>query len=422
MKRILKIMPYVRRLAQAALMLLTFILASTGTIGLAITIINPVNLWWSIAPIELSFYTIKYSTVMIYLEYLQSYYWYSIGAFSATFVLAYVIHIRSLRQVVRGVKATPRAILYSPITAYKEAVLFRDWLFEKIEYLNSESAKWRRFFNVMKSPYSLLRSFGLSPQLAIALLGIGTASGTAVAVNEVIQERSFANGDAGIYSAPSNLPDEELEKRMAWRKDNPTDNTLRIVVGNTAVETISITDVSINNYTNSTLPSGKTEALLIDGKTVGIDVGELMFDRVTCKSLSVSNVKAHKIIIKDNIADGQSIAQTAGTQRDLRISGGYDMAKELITTGSRFDRLWLDNDTATTTPKVNKLILSNIVTKGGTCELKNLNIGLLTIQYGTFGNDQNFATKEFVVATTTNATVWDVADNIEVLLLEPPTQ
>ena len=422
MKRILKIMPYVRRLAQAALMLLTFILASIGTVGLAITIINPVNLWWSIAPIELSFYTIKYSTVMIYLEYLQSYYWYSIGAFSATFVLAYVIHIRSLRQVVRGVKATPRAILYSPITAYKEAVLFRDWLFEKIEYLNSESAKWRRFFNVMKSPYSLLRSFGLSPQLAIALLGIGTASGTAVAVNEVIQERSFANGDAGIYSAPSNLPDEELEKRMAWRKDNPTDNTLRIVVGNTAVETISITDVSINNYTNSTLPSGKTEALLIDGKTVGIDVGELMFDRVTCKSLSVSNVKAHKIIIKDNIADGQSIAQTAGTQRDLRISGGYDMAKELITTGSRFDRLWLDNDTATTTPKVNKLILSNIVTKGGTCELKNLNIGLLTIQYGTFGNDQNFATKEFVVATTTNATVWDVADNIEVLLLEPPTQ
>ena len=29
-----------------------------------------------------------------------------------------------------------------------------------------------------------------------------------------------------------------------------------------------------------------------------------------------------------------------------------DMAKELITTGSRFDRLWLDTDTATTTPKV----------------------------------------------------------------------
>ena len=422
MKRILKKLPSYRSLGQAALMLLTYLLALTGAIGLAITIINPVNLWWTIAPIELPFLFVKYSTIIGYLEFLQLYYWYSVGVFTATFALAYIIHIRSIRQVVRGIKATPRAILYSPITAYKEAVLFRDWLFAKIEYLNGESAKWRRFFNVLKSPYSLLRSFGLSPQLAIALLGIGTASGTAVAVNEVIQERSFSNSSPGIYSAPSDLPDEELEKRMAWRKDNPDDNTLRIVVGAVPVETISISDVSINNYTNSTLPSGKTEALLVDGKTVGIDIGELVYERVTCKQMTVSNVNAHKIVIKDNISDGQSIAQTSGNQRDLRISGGYDMAKELKTEGGRFDRIWLDTDTATSTPKINKLVLSNIVTKGGTCDLKNLNIGLLTIQYNATGHDQNFATKEFTIATTTNANIWEVTNNIEVLLTEPPTQ
>ena len=422
MKRILKKLPNYKRIGQAALMLLTYLLALVGAVGLAITIINPVNLWWSISPIETKLFVIKYSTVINYLEYLQLYYWYAIGAFTATFALAYIIHIRSVKQVVRGIKATPRAILYSPVTTYKELVLFRDWLFGKIEYLNSESAKWRRFFNVLKSPYSLLRSFGLSPQLAIALLGIGTASGTAVAVNEVIQERSFSNSSPGIYSAPSDLPDEELEKRMAWRKDNPDDNTLRIVVGAVPVETISISDVSINNYTNSTLPSGKTEALLIDGKTVGIDIGELVYERVTCKQMTVSNVNAHKIVIKENISDGQSIAQTSGNQRDLRISGGYDMAKELKTEGGRFDRIWLDTDTATSTPKINKLILSNIVTKGGTCDLKNLNVGLLTIQYNATGHDQNFATKEFTIATTTKANIWDVTNNIEVLLTEPPTQ
>jgi len=422
MKRILKKLPNYKRIGQAASMLLTYLLALIGAVGLAITIINPVNLWWSISPIETKLFVIKYSTVINYLEYLQSYYWYAIGAFTATFALAYMIHIRSVKQVVRGIKATPRAILYSPVTTYKELVLFREWLFEKIEYLNSESAKWRRFFNVLKSPYSLLRSFGLSPQLAIALLGIGTASGTAVAVNEVIQERSFSNSSPGIYSAPSDLPDEELEKRMAWRKDNPDDNTLRVVVGAVPVETISISDVSINNYTNSALPSGKTEALLIDGKTVGIDIGELVYERVTCKQMTVSNVNAHKIVIKENISDGQSIAQTSGNQRDLRISGGYDMAKELKTEGGRFDRIWLDTDTATSTPKINKLILSNIVTKGGTCDLKNLNVGLLTIQYNATGHDQNFATKEFTVATTTKANIWDVTNNIEVLLTEPPTQ
>ena len=422
MKRILKKLPNYKRIGQAALMLLTDLLALIGAVGLAITIINPVNLWWSISPIETKLFVIKYSTVINYLEYLQLYYWYAIGAFTATFALAYIIHIRSIKQVVRGIKATPRAILYSPVTTYKELVLFRDWLFEKIEYLNSESAKWRRFFNVLKSPYSLLRSFGLSPQLAIALLGIGTASGTAVAVNEVIQERSFANSSPGIYSAPSDLPDEELEKRMAWRKDNPDDNTLRIVVGAVPVETISISDVSINNYTNSELPTGKTEALLVDGKTVGIDIGELVYERVTCKQMTVTNVNAHKIVIKENISDGQSIAQTSGNQRDLRISGGYDMAKELKTEGGRFDRIWLDTDTATSTPKINKLVLSNIVTKGGTCELKNLNVGLLTIQYNATGHDQNFSTKEFTIHTSTKANIWEVTNNIEVLLLEPPTQ
>ena len=422
MKRILKKLPNYKRIGQAALMLLTYLLALIGAVGLAITIINTVNLWWSISPIETKLFVIKYSTVINYLEYLQLYYWYAIGAFTATFALAYIIHIRSIKQVVRGIKATPRAILYSPVTTYKELVLFRDWLFEKIEYLNSESAKWRRFFNVLKSPYSLLRSFGLSPQLAIALLGIGTASGTAVAVNEVIQERSFANSSPGIYSAPSDLPDEELEKRMAWRKDNPDDNTLRIVVGAVPVETISISDVSINNYTNSELPTGKTEALLVDGKTVGIDIGELVYERVTCKQMTVTNVNAHKIVIKENISDGQSIAQTSGNQRDLRISGGYDMAKELKTEGGRFDRIWLDTDTATSTPKINKLVLSNIVTKGGTCELKNLNVGLLTIQYNATGHDQNFSTKEFTIHTSTKANIWEVTNNIEVLLLEPPTQ
>ena len=147
-----------------------------------------------------------------------------------------------------------------------------------------------------------------------------------------------------------------------------------------------------------------------------------MYERVTCKQMTVSNVNAHKIVIKENISDGQSIAQTSGNQRDLRISGGYDMAKELKTEGGRFDRIWLDTDTATSTPKINKLILSNIVTKGGTCDLKNLNVGLLTIQYNATGHDQNFTTKEFTVATTTKANIWDVTNNIEVLLTEPPTQ
>jgi len=66
--------------------------------------------------------------------------------------------------------------------------------------------------------------------------------------------------------------------------------------------------------------------------------------------------------------------------------------------------------------------LSNIVSKGGTCVIRQADIGLLTIQYNQTGHDQNFATKEFEVQSSTKASIWEVNDNREVLLTEPATQ
>ena len=322
-------------------------------------------------------------------------------------------------------------ILKSPIVlsilTYKKLVKVRDWFIEKVDYLQSESDKWKKFFWLVKSPYSLLISLGFNPRMAAGLLIAAGTTTTAVTVNELVIERSFANGSPGIYAAPSEYPDEELEKAMAWRKDNPQDNTLRIVLGATPVELISISDVSIGTaYTGSALPSGKAEAILIEGKSgqdARLEIGELLVDRVTCKTLTLSDINAFKVVIDSNISDGHSIAQTIGNQRDLRISGGNRMAKELTTFGGTYDRLWLDTGSLTSTnAKINKLTLSNIVSKGGTCVIRKANIGLLTIQYSSIGHDQNFATKEFTVQSSTLAGIWQVNNNQEVLLTEPATE
>ena len=99
------------------------------------------------------------------------------------------------------------------------------------------------------------------------------------------------------------------------------------------------------------------------------------------------------------------------------------MAKELNTEGGTYDRLWLDTGIITSTnAKINKLNLSNIVSKGGTCVIRQADIGLLTIQYNTTGHDQSFATKEFTIQSSTVASVWQVDNNTEVLLTEPATQ
>ena len=401
----------------------TFAAVAGGISALATTVVNPVDLWWGIAPIEIGYfnYVITYTMVIEYLEFLQMYYWYSVGASIGAIVLGLAAQIRSIA----GLKKVPMAIVRSPITLYQDVKNFRDWLFAKIEYLNGESAKWRRFFTVMKSPYSMLRAFGLNPQMAVGLLVAGGTATTAVAVNEIVVERSFANGSPGIYAAPSEFPSEDLEKRYAWRKDNPDDNTLRIVLGNTPVEHINISNVSIGTaYTGSALPSGKTEAILIEGKagtTARLEIGELIFDRNTCKTLTLSDINAHKVVIKDNIADGLSIAQTlTSTLRNLRVSGGNFMADELKTEGGTYDRIWLDTgDLSDGKAKINKLNLSNIVSTGGSCIIRQADIGELTIQYSQVGHDQNFATKELTISSTVKAANWDVTGNYEVLLTEP---
>jgi hypothetical protein len=99
------------------------------------------------------------------------------------------------------------------------------------------------------------------------------------------------------------------------------------------------------------------------------------------------------------------------------------MAKELKTEGGTYDRIWLDTGSLTSTnAKINKLNLSNIVSKGGTCVIRQADIGSLTIQYNATGHDQNFATKEFQVQSSTKASIWQVDNNTEVLLTEPTTQ
>ena len=421
--------PFLKGLGSATLKILTLLSVCIGVVGLTITLINPVNLWWSMSPIETPLYTIGYTQVIEYLEFVQLYYWYSIGLSASLIVFGYSIHIRSLKALYEGIKASPRALLYSPITIYRELVEFRDWLFEKIEYLNGESAKWRRFFNVMKSPYSLLRSFGLSPQLALTLLVGAGATGTAVGVAEVLEERSFSNGDAGIYLAPSNLPNEDLEREMAFRKDGP-DNTLRVILNETPVEEVNISNVNLgtsfaSNGQPSALPSGKTEAILIDGNGTRIEIGKLTLSRNSCKTLNLENINANKVTIKDNQADGLSIYQSAtSTQPNLRVSGGNFMSDLLTTEGGTYDRLWiapLDSITSSVT-RVNTMILDNIVSSGGTCDLKKLNIGELLIEFNRIGGDNSLVTKAFTVSSTVKSANWNVTGNIEVLMGEVARQ
>ena len=322
------------------------------------------------------------------------------------------------RWVWRGIVAVARMIGRSPRKTYESVRHARDWLLAKINYLNSESAKWKALFTALKLPYSALRMAGVSPNMAISMLIAGSAVGGGAIVNEVVfAEKSFSRGDPGQYIAPLAAP-------VFYEESF---NTLRLALGSTSVGLVEITDVSLNSYTGSALPSGETNVIHIGGMpTVAdpafaetfLEVGTLEADRWRCETLTISNSQVNKLVIKSMVSDGQSISAVAGTPRDRGINGG-NRADDMVTSGGYYDMLKLTAASTGQNGFVDYLRISNIYSRSGGCLIDRVKAGTMIISYGVVGGDNSLATKAFTVATSVIFKSFENEGNVEVAMAVP---
>ena len=424
----LPVMSFFNVILKVVLASLTVVLVATGALGLVISYVDPTRWLVPILPIQVELWTGRWlnineplvSKVIYYFNYnmLQT-----IGISSGLILLGLLLHIRKFKLYWRKARAAPMGVIHAPVRAYKRIIIWRDWVLAKVEYLNSESAKWKTVFTIVRSPYSFLRMMGLSPQMAIGLLALGGSAGTGVVVNEtILAEKSFRNGDSGIYSAPLDAP--------TFYSD--TENTLRIDLGSTPVREITIENVSAGTaFTGSALPSGKTTVLEVTGVTAlatstRIEIGELILEKSRCKTLTLSNIDTHTLIVKGNASDGQSIAPSPGVSTTVNrmraVGGGHHQAEAMVTSGGTYDRIWIQAPTSGVNGKVGTLKLSNIFSSGADCLLSHLTIGTLRVELNEIGQGNGFSTKEFVVATSTTAANMTITDNVEVTIAEPAAQ
>jgi hypothetical protein len=327
--------------------------------------------------------------------------------------------LSALRQLCYGIAATPKAVGRSPMRLYRKAAVWRDWLLAKIDYLQGESDKWRRTFNTLKAPYSILRGLGLSPQMAIGLLAVGTTATTGVVAAEAMKPPSFAAGDPGIYNAPTDSP-------IFSSKEF---NTLRMDLGSTPIGLVEIENITLGTaYANSALPTGETNVAIVGGKPAVADpaftetyleVGHMTVDRWRCTTMTLTNIEANTLIVRGNASDGQSISATAGTPRDRAISGG-NRADDMLTSGGYYDQLKITAASSGVNGKIDRLVLSNIYTKGGPCVLDRIKAGTLEIVLNEIGAGDGFATKDFQIATSVVYKSFENDDNIE-LSISPPS-
>ena len=397
---------------------LTISLILVGIVGLILSYLNPINQW--VLPYLSPCFDYVGCWVEPTLFYLDGVIDTLNNNWLVTLPTSLVVLAMGLLQPEsrRNIRAFPRKV----INAYRKVCVWRDILFNKIEYLNGESAKWKRTFNILKSPYSFLRMMGLSPQMAIGLLVAGSTATTAVTVAEVTQGRSFANGDAGIYSAPLDTPvfaDQEY-------------NTLRLDLGATSVGNITIENISLGTaYTGSALPSNAGGNVIYVGGIVAstdptfnqtyLEVGRLIIDRWRCPRLDISDSEIHSLIVHGNLSDGQSISAVAGVPRDRGINGG-NRADDMETKGGLYDMLKITAASSGVHGKVDVLKLSNIYARGGACTIKYVKAGTMEITLNEIGGDESLATKAFTIATSVIYKSFVNTSNIEASMALPAAQ
>jgi len=335
---------------------------------------------------------------------------------------------RVVMWVCRGVLAAVIGVVRSPVATYRGIVRARNWLLAKVEYLQSESQRWVTLFRIARLPYSALRGLGFSPQMAATLLFAGSAVGTGVVVNETILEgRSFSRGDAGVYLAPGDSPVSYVSD-----PEEPGYNTLFVSLGAVPVLSIQLESISVGTvYTGSTLPSGQQYALQVGGIAASsgftatrLEVGHLILEKSRCKRLELSDIQAHTLIVRGNASDGQSLAPTAagGASNRMRaIGGGHHQAEAMTHSGGLFDRIAIQATTSGQNGRVDRLVLTNMYTKGGPCQLSRMNVGTLEILLNEIGSGDGFAAKDFTISTSVTASVILMEDNVEVSISEPAT-
>ena len=334
-------------------------------------------------------------------------------------ILSLLIGLFIFRSSIK--KLTPRAIFQFPIIVFRIAKRFRNWFLEKVDYLQSESEKWKRVFQVLRSPYSFLRMLGFSPQFAASFLIAGSAVTTGVAVNEALEGRSFARGDSGIYAAPSDAPvfyDEEF-------------NTLRVDLGTTSVGLIEVSDTTLGTaYANSTLPSNETNVIIVGGLPASSNptfnetyliAGTIILDRLRCQTLTIEHSKVNKLIVRGNSSDGQSISSVPSSGIDVRMRGvnGGNRADDMISTDSYFDQLKINSAASGVNSAVDVLKLSNIYSRGGGCLVSRVLAGTMEVTLNEIGGDSDLATKDFQIKDTVLYKSFTNDSNYEIVTADP---
>ena len=319
--------------------------------------------------------------------------------------------LAAILATARGIKATPRKILHTPVMIYRGLKKLRDKILSIVQYLESETGKWIMIWKFVKAPYSLLRAVGMNPQSALAVLGLAFAGGSTAIAVEALEPPKFSDAIAGDFVGPNDIP-VFTDARY---------QTLRLSISSTPLDSLIISSTSLGTIYGGALSSGATTAIDIGGTpTNRLTIGSLTIERLRCKQFKMFETNVNRLTVTNNLADGLSYSISAGSglsNRPRAIIMGNHGAAKLEQSAGNYDRLVvtaIHPDAA-----IGTFILSDTLTRGGLCRVSYADVGELVLDSNIVGDSSGLAVKSMGIEDTTTAQHILMSQNLEMAIAEP---
>jgi len=223
----------------------------------------------------------------------------------------------------------------------------------------------------------------------------------------VFSETNLSITSKASFPTPADYHVEEEQSRgeeVLINGRNQTHQTLNLLVSGARINSFNFENLEIGKL-------GQDIAFdLFGSDSTDIYCETILIDGMTAPTLTIANASIHNLIIKDNIADGNSFSTTLGTTPDITFGSTRGSIEIPYVENSNFDMIIID--ASTTDAICNALNLVNISVFGGGVSLANFKVGTLTIVNSRIGDGSGIDDPSFVLENISSSNL-EISNNLE---------
>jgi hypothetical protein len=185
--------------------------------------------------------------------------------------------------------------------------------------------------------------------------------------------------------------------------------TLNLIIGDSRIDKIYLEDLEIGKESglNHTLKMFGNE-----GNTTNyLECQTLIIDGLVAPKVTIGNGTAYKVIIENNVADGNSFSVATQTVSNINFGGVRGALTIPKVEGSDYDRILIDMTDGNTT--CGTFTIKDVKMFGAPMELNHFKVGKLIINNSVIGDGTGINSASFIIESSLKSSNITYSNNVE---------